>query len=96
MSFSLIWTKAAEEQYEQLKADAESSLRARKAGKKTKATKAEGLFKQVHGCLQKLLNDPRHPGLKTRHLAHRKSATRRAMGLSRTATHYARINRIKD
>lgn len=65
MAFNCVWTKAAAGQYGKLMADAEASLRARKSAKKTKATKAEGLFKQVHGCLEKLPKDPRHPGLKT-------------------------------
>ncbi len=65
MAFIPVWTKASVGQYSQLKADAQASLEARKGGKKVKATKAEGLFKQVHGCIQKLLDDPRHPGLKT-------------------------------
>jgi hypothetical protein len=64
VAFTGIWTSAAEEKYLALRREAEASLNARKAGKK-KATKAEGLFKQVHGCVQKLLQDPRHPGLKT-------------------------------
>lgn len=63
--FKSRWTKESEAQYEKLKTDAEASLKARKAHKKLKGTKAEGLFKQVHGCIQKILNDPRHPGLKT-------------------------------
>jgi hypothetical protein len=65
MAFNHVWTVESEAQYKKLKEDAEDSLKARKTGKKGKATKAEGLFKQVHGCIQKLLNDPRHPGLKT-------------------------------
>ena len=65
MAFTPVWAKAADEEYTRLRADAEASLRARKSKKGTKATKAEGLFKQVQGCVQKLLNDPRHPGLKT-------------------------------
>ncbi|HZZ43241.1 MAG TPA: hypothetical protein VFE58_09905 [Tepidisphaeraceae bacterium] len=65
MPFSLVWTQEAEEQYHVLKKDAEASLNVRKSDPKKKATRAEGLFKQVHGCIQKLLNDPRHPGLKT-------------------------------
>jgi hypothetical protein len=65
VAFTGVWTREAAEQYNKLKADAEASLEARKADKRSKATKAEGLFKQVHGCIQKLLNDPRHPGLNT-------------------------------
>jgi hypothetical protein len=59
------WTREALETYHRLKSEAEASLAARQASDKAKATKAEGLFKQVRKCLEHLLNDPRHPGLKT-------------------------------
>lgn len=65
MAFTRVWAVPAEDQYNKLKADAQASLTARNANKKAKATKAEGLFKQVHECIEKLLNNPRHPGLKT-------------------------------
>lgn len=65
MPFKPVWTKEAEDRYNELKAEAEASLKARRTNKKTKATKTEGLFKQVHECLCKLLNNPRHPGLRT-------------------------------
>jgi len=65
VAFSPVWTNAAEAQYNTLKAAAEASRGARRNDRKAKATRAEGLFKQVHGCIQKLLSDPRHPGLKT-------------------------------
>ncbi len=65
MAFTRAWTKEAEDQYNVLKRNAQASLKARQTDKKKKATKAEGLFKQVHGCIQKLLNDPRHPSLNT-------------------------------
>lgn len=59
------WTEEAAETYAQLKARAEASLRTRAATKKTKATKDEGLFKQVHKCVTHLLSNPKHPGLQT-------------------------------
>ncbi len=65
MSFSPIWTEEAEAKYSELREAAAASLLARQKNKKQKAAKAEGLFKQVHDCIQKLLNNPRHPGLKT-------------------------------
>lgn len=65
MAHNLVWTTEGKANYDALKADAKSSLDARKADKTRKATKAEGLFKQVQSCLQKLLNNPRHPGLQT-------------------------------
>jgi hypothetical protein len=65
MSFRPIWTNDATAQYQTVRSGAQASLNARKASRKAKATKAEGLFKQVNACVQKLLSDPRHPGLKT-------------------------------
>jgi len=56
---------AAQAEYARLKGEAENSLRNRSGSKAKKATPAEGLFKQVHGCVQKLLDNPRHPGLRT-------------------------------
>lgn len=57
------WTVPARAQYEGLKAAADRAYRNRRG--KGKSTDAEGLFKQVHGCISKLLNNSRHPGLKT-------------------------------
>ena len=65
MAFTVQWTAAAAAEYERLRIDAEASVQARKRGSKIKAAKCEGLFKQVHGCIQKLLADPRHPGLRS-------------------------------
>ena len=42
-----------------------ASVEARRKNKKQKASKAEGLFKQVRDCIQKLSSNPRHPGLHT-------------------------------
>jgi hypothetical protein len=63
--FQPVWRPAAEAEYRRLKEEAEKSLRDRSGTKARKATAAEGLFKQVHGCARKLLDDPRHPGLRT-------------------------------
>ena len=68
MAFTAVWTEAAAQQYQDLRSAAETSLKARKAGKRKRAAKSEGLFKQVHGCIAKLLNNPRHPGLQTHKL----------------------------
>lgn len=65
MPFSPVWTEEADAQYTQLREAAKASLQARQKNKKQKAAKAEGLFKQVHDCIQKPLNNPRHPGLNT-------------------------------
>ena len=63
--FTPVWTPAAQETYDELKAKAAASLKARQSSKKAKATKDEGLFKQIHKCIQHLLRNPRHPGLAT-------------------------------
>ena len=63
MKFSLVWDRKAREAYHTLKARAEDSLKARKQSKRTKATRDEGLFKQVRKCIQLLQQNPRHPGL---------------------------------
>lgn len=65
MKFTSVWTRAAQETYDELKAKAEASLKARQRSKKTKKTKGEGLFKQVHRCVKTLLSNPRHRGLET-------------------------------
>jgi hypothetical protein len=64
-SFALRWTLEADAQYKALKAQAEATVRAREKSHKTKATKAEGLFKQVHKTLEPLKSNPRHSGLHT-------------------------------
>lgn len=58
------WTKEADAQYKELKAKAEESLAARKAKKKTKSSKAEGLFK-LQKTIKLVREDPRHPSLQT-------------------------------
>ncbi len=63
--FTRVWTPAGQETYDELKAKAEASLKARQRSKKAKATKDEGLFKQVHKCIEHLLRNPSHPGLET-------------------------------
>jgi hypothetical protein len=65
MPFELLWAEPATEMFNQLQAAAESSLKNRSGVKKSKATKAEGIFKQVAKCVQLLASNPRHPGLHT-------------------------------
>jgi hypothetical protein len=65
MNFSLAWDRKAKDAYNVLKLNAEASLKARETSKRTKATKDEGLFKQVRKCIQLLQQNPRHPGLQT-------------------------------
>jgi hypothetical protein len=63
--FSLRWTPEASAEYARLRAKAASSLRRRTAKQRAKATRDEGLFKQVHKCVSLLIENPRHPGLHT-------------------------------
>ncbi|MGB6065926.1 MAG: hypothetical protein WBG50_14090 [Desulfomonilaceae bacterium] len=65
MKFALAWDRKAKEAYNALKLKAEASLRSRETSKRKKATKDEGLFKQVRKCIQLLQQNPRHPGLQT-------------------------------
>ena len=65
MASELIWTDAAAKTFGDLHASARTSYETRKRTKKTKASKQEGLFKQVVKCLDLLAANPRHPGLQT-------------------------------
>ena len=65
MSFRAVWSDRATGEYQALEAAAEIAFKGRGDGKIGKATKAEGLFKQTLNCIEKLLANPRHPGLKT-------------------------------
>ena len=69
MGFSLVWDSKAQEVYSVLKSKAEASLKARATSKRAKATRDEGLFKQVRKCVQLLRENPRHPGLQTHEFA---------------------------
>jgi hypothetical protein len=65
MSITLKWMKVADETYKELKAGAEETLKSRSAKGKTKSSKKEGLFKQVHKTVSLLRANPKHPGLRT-------------------------------
>ena len=65
MSFELVWLPEAQSQYESIKFAAQEAAAVRATAKRTKSSKQEGLFKQVHKCAQLLAVDPRHPGLHT-------------------------------
>lgn len=65
MAFTPQWTEEADEQFRELQAAAAHSLENRKKSRKAKASKAEGLFKQVEKCVRLLLENPKHPGLNT-------------------------------
>ena len=63
--FRLRWTDEAAAAYASLKETAESALQRPPVKKSSKATRSEGLFKQVHKCISLLAENPRHPGLQT-------------------------------
>jgi hypothetical protein len=63
--FTLRWLPEADARYRALKAKSQAALASREKSKKPKASKDEGLFKQVHKTLEHLKADPRHPGLQT-------------------------------
>lgn len=65
MPFRSRWTEEATKQFEKLQAAASASQAKRSKDEKAKASKAEGLFKQVEKCTRLLLENPRHPGLQT-------------------------------
>jgi hypothetical protein len=64
MSFSIFWLPKADAQYAEIRAAALAPS-GTDARDKAKSSRAQGLFKQVHKCLQLLAANPRHPGLQT-------------------------------
>lgn len=65
MPFTLVWLEESASTFQALEAAARKSLENRQRSKKAKATKQEGLFKQVLKCIELLQDNPRHPGLNT-------------------------------
>jgi len=65
VSFTPRWTRSAQATFDHLQAQAKQAAETRRKTKKKKASKQEGLFKQVAKAVQLLLSDPRHPGLQT-------------------------------
>jgi hypothetical protein len=63
--FRIKWVATASVQYEKLRKQALHSLENRKKNKKSKTSPVEGVFKQVHKCIELLAQNPRHPGLYT-------------------------------
>lgn len=63
--FDLIWTEESQKKYKKLEGAARSALASRTSKKRSKSSKAEGLFKQVFKTLKLLQKNPRHPGLQT-------------------------------
>ena len=58
MPFTLVWLEESADTFHEIEAVARKS-------RKVKASKQEGLFKQVVKCVELLQANPRHPGLKT-------------------------------
>ncbi len=65
MSFTLVWLDGSADTFHELQAAASKSLENRQKSRKAKASKQEGLFKQVLKCVGLLQASPRHPGLNT-------------------------------
>lgn len=65
MKFKIQWTDEAVEQYQKLKKAATGAQANRPKKGSTKASKPEGLFKQVAKTVQYLGDNPRHPSLET-------------------------------
>jgi hypothetical protein len=63
MPFGLVWQTPARLAFDELMSKAAAAFDQRKGAGKT--TRAEGLFKQVHKCIELLCVNPRHPGLQT-------------------------------
>jgi hypothetical protein len=64
VSFHPHWTPTAAGQYAAIRAAALQPPSKTKTGGE-KASRQQGLFKQVHKCIQYLLENPRHPSLHT-------------------------------
>ncbi len=65
MPFTLVWLEASTDTFRELEAAARKSLETRQKSKRSKASRQEGLFKQVVKCVELLQTNPRHPGLAT-------------------------------
>ena len=63
--FTARWTPGATAEYDRLMAAAGQALETRRRLGRRKASRQEGLFKQVHKAVQLLLSNSRHPGLRT-------------------------------
>ena len=65
MPFTLVWLDESTDIFNELEAAARKSLENRQKSRMARASKQEGLFKQVVKCVELLQANPRHPGLKT-------------------------------
>ncbi len=61
--FTLCWSEEAKQQFHEIQAYAE--IVAKRASKKEKSSRQEGLYKQLIKALKFLRENPRHPGLHT-------------------------------
>jgi hypothetical protein len=62
--FAVRWRRPALEVFEELKNAALDHISAVESGKKSRSKQA-GIYKQVVKCIDLLMSNPRHPGLKT-------------------------------
>ena len=65
MPFTLVWLEGAADTFHELESAAQKSLENRQKSRKSKASRQEGLFRQIVKCVVLLQESPRHPGLKT-------------------------------
>jgi hypothetical protein len=61
MAFDLVWQTRARQVFDALMADAAIDV----DPNERKSIEAQGLFEQVHKCVEQLAANPRHPGLHT-------------------------------
>lgn len=65
MPFTPVWLEESAAVFHELQTAARRSLENREKSRKAKASRQEGLFKQLLKCIELLLANPRHPGLHT-------------------------------
>lgn len=65
MAFEIFWTELANSKFKELQAKAIKARDNRRATAKKKKSKVEGLFAQLQKTISLLLDNPRHPGLRT-------------------------------
>ena len=65
MAFKPRWTPGATDTFNMLRAGSDAARKNRLQKAIKKASKVEGLFKQLEKCVRLLTENPRHPGLQT-------------------------------
>jgi hypothetical protein len=63
--YTINWTTKAQESFSDLQTTAKTLFLNRKKTKKNKASRQEGLYKQVHKTIKFLSQNPKHPSLNT-------------------------------